>query len=98
MFGYRGDKWKPLHVITYKKGKDLRIMVWAVFWGFRNRTPLYIIGRDFESKKNRFSANSYIEVLNTHVQYIDNDICFMQDNASIYTVQKVKDWFREQQV
>jgi hypothetical protein len=31
VFEYRGDKWKLLHVITYKKGKDLRIIVWAVF-------------------------------------------------------------------
>ena len=97
-FGYRSDKWKPSHVTTYKKGKDLRIMVWAVFWGFGNRTPLYIMDRDFESKKNGFSANSYIEVLDVHVQYIDDDICFMQDNASIHTTQKVKDWFAEQRV
>jgi transposase len=25
-------------------------------------------------------------------------MCFMQDNASIHTTQKVKDWFAEQQV
>ena len=47
--------------------------------------------RDFESKKNEFSANSYIEVLNAHAQYINDETCFMQDNASIYTAQKVKD-------
>jgi hypothetical protein len=73
-------------------------MVWAAFWGFGNRTPLYIIERDFESKKNRFSANSYIDVLDAHAQYISNDTCFIQDNASIHTVQKVKDWFKEQKV
>lgn len=27
VFGYRSDKWKPSHVTTYKKGKDLCIMV-----------------------------------------------------------------------
>jgi transposase len=54
--------------------------------------------RDFESKKNGFSANSYIEVLDAHVQYMDDDIYFMQDNASIHTAQKVKDWFVEQRV
>lgn len=98
VFGYRADKWKPSHVTTYKKGKDLRIMVWASFWGFGNRTPLYIMDRDFESKKHGFSANSYIEVLDAHVQYMADDLCFMQDNASIHTAQKVKDWFREQRV
>jgi hypothetical protein len=98
VFGYRSDKWKPSHVTTYKKGKDLRVMVWAAFWGFGNRTPLYIMDRDFESKKNGFSANSYIEVLDAHAQYMSDNTCFMQDNASIHTAQKVKDWFREQKV
>ena len=67
VFGLRKDKWKLSHVTTYKKGKDLRVMVWAAFWGFGNRTPLYIIDRDFESKKGGFSANSYIEVLDANV-------------------------------
>jgi hypothetical protein len=53
---------------------------------------------DFKLKKNGFSTNSYIEVLNAHMQYMDNNMCFMQDNASIHTAQKVKDWFAEQQV
>jgi hypothetical protein len=98
MFGYRNDKWKPSHITTYKKGKDLRIMVWAAFWGNGNRTPLYIMDHDFKSKKNGFSVNSYIEVLDAHVQYITDDMCFIQDNASIHTAQKVKDWFKEQNV
>jgi DDE superfamily endonuclease len=54
--------------------------------------------RDFESKKHSFSANSYIEVLDANVQYMTDDICFMQDNASIHTAQSVKDWFKEQRV
>ena len=98
VFGYRSDKWKPSHVTTYKKGKNLHVMVWAAFWGFGNRTPLYIMDCDFESKKNRFSTNSYVEVLDTYAQYMSDDTCFMQDNASIHTAQKVKDWFREQKV
>jgi hypothetical protein len=97
VFGVRDDKWRPSHVITYKKGKDLRVMVWAAFWGTR-RTLLYIIDRDFESKKYRYSANSYIKVLDTHAQYIDNDLVFIQDNTSIHTAHKVRDWFREQRV
>jgi transposase len=98
VFGLRADKWKPSHVTTYTKGKDLRIMVWAAFWGAGNRTPLYIIDRDFESKKHGYSANSYIEVLDTNVQYMEDDMVFMQDNASIHTAIKVKDWFKEQRV
>lgn len=54
--------------------------------------------RDFESKKHGFSANSYIECLDANVQYMTDDTCFMQDNASIHTADKVRDWFREQRV
>jgi len=63
VFGVPADKWKPDFVETYRKGKDLRVMVWACFWGHGERSPLYIMDRDFESKKHGYSANSYIEVL-----------------------------------
>jgi hypothetical protein len=59
-------------------------MVWAAFWGNGNRTPLYIMERDFESKKGGFSANSYIEVLDAHAQYMSDNTYFMQDNTSIH--------------
>lgn len=41
-------------------------MVWGCFWD-TGRTPLYFMNRDFESKKHRYSANSYLEVLDTIV-------------------------------
>jgi hypothetical protein len=41
-------------------------MVWGCFWDI-GRTGLYLIDRDFESKKYRYSANSYIEVLDAIV-------------------------------
>lgn len=93
VFGDRKDKWKPEMVTTYKKGKDLRVMVWAAFWG-GGRTPLYIMDRDFESKKHGYSARSYIEVLDAQLlEYYTDDIVFMQDNASIHTAQAVRQWF-----
>ena len=42
-------------------------MVWGAFWDL-GRTNLYIIDRDFESKKYGYSANSYIEVLDAEVK------------------------------
>ena len=44
------------------KGKDMKIMVWAVFWGGRI-SDLYLLERDFEAKKMGYSANSYLDVL-----------------------------------
>jgi hypothetical protein len=56
--------------------------------------------RDFESKKHRYSAESYLEVLDAQVAPIFEELAqngdnynFMQDNASIHTAKKVKEWF-----
>jgi hypothetical protein len=95
-YGMASDKWKPGFVDTYRKGKDLRIMVWAMFWGTGKRSELYIIDRDFESKKNGYSAASYIEVLDAMLPgHYTDDLYFMQDNALIHTAKKVKQWFED---
>jgi hypothetical protein len=73
-------------------------MVWGCFWDI-GRTSLYLMDRDFESKKHRYSTNSYLEVLDAIVapaitEINDPGYIFMQDNASIYTAFTVRDWFR----
>jgi hypothetical protein len=74
-------------------------MVWGCFWD-DGRTRAYLMDRDFEAKKNGYSANSYLEVLDAEVRpaYEANDdpgYIFMQDNAFIHTASKVQDWFRD---
>jgi hypothetical protein len=55
------------------------------------------MGRDFESKKHGYSANSYLEVLEAEVEpmfeELDEGYLFMQDNASIHKAHKVMAWF-----
>jgi hypothetical protein len=94
VWGHSTDKWKPTHVETYKKGKGIRVMVSAAFWGKGERSDLLVLERDFESKKNGYSANSYLTLLEELVlpNYTD-DLVFMQDNAAIHTAKKVKAWF-----
>jgi hypothetical protein len=71
-------------------------MVWGIFWGDGQRLELYIINRDFKSKKHGYSANSYIEVLDAMLPgNYNKDLYFMQDNAPIYTANKVKKWFKD---
>lgn len=66
-------------------------MVWAAFWGNAERTPLYILERDWESKHGH-SARSHIEVLEDNLPYYYmDDLIFMQDNAPIHTAHKVRD-------
>ena len=71
----------------------MKVMVWGCFWDL-GRTSLYIIDRDFESLKYRYSTESYLEVLDTEVALVysslDPGYVFIQDNTSIYTARKVK--------
>jgi hypothetical protein len=52
----------------------MRIMVWAAFWSKGEYSKLFILEYNFELKKYRYSANSYIEVLENRVlkHYYDN--------------------------
>jgi transposase len=93
----KDDKWKPEFVETYKKSKDLSAMVWGCFWfvnGKIHRSDLYIMDRDFESKKHGYSARSYLEVLDDQMPRCwQPGLIFMQDNASIHTARTVQQWF-----
>ena len=58
-FGTPIQKWDPKMVTTYAKGKDISVMVWGCFWsknGVIERSDLYVLDRDFESKKHGYSA------------------------------------------
>ena len=74
-------------------------MVWGCFWDL-SRSDLYILDRDFEAKKHGYSANSYLQVLNDQVGPYYDDLddpgyIIMQDNASIHTAHKAREWFRD---
>ena len=62
VFGLFKDKWKPAIIKIYKLNKNIKIIVWGIFWE-SERSSLYIIDRDFKFKKFGYSANLYIEVL-----------------------------------
>jgi len=90
------EKWQPRIVQTYSTNKNMKVIVWGSFWD-NGRSNLYIIETDFESAKHRYSADSYLEVLEAEVAPIfstsENGYEFMQDNASIHRTYKVRDWF-----
>jgi hypothetical protein len=83
---------------TYNCYKNMKVMVWGCFWD-TGRTGLYLMDRDFEAKKHGYSANSYLEVLDAEVApayaSLDPGYIFMQDNASIHTAHKVRNWFSD---
>jgi hypothetical protein len=86
-------------VQTYGTNKNMKTMVWGAFWD-NGRSNLYIMDRDFESKKHGYSANSYLEVLDAELTPIWESLNlgyqFMQDNASIHCAHKVKAWFERE--
>jgi hypothetical protein len=91
------QKWQVGMVQTYGTNKNMKTMVWGAFWD-HGRSPLYIMDRDFESKKHGYSANSYLEVLDNSLlpifQGLEPGYEFMQDNASIHRANTVKAWFK----
>jgi hypothetical protein len=98
-FGVPVQKWNRDFISTYAKSKDISVMVWACFWwedGSIRRSELYIMDRDFESKKHGYSANSYLEVLDDQMPVCwSPGLEFMQDNASIHTAYAVRKWFTD---
>jgi len=87
------QKWDSDMIQEYKKGKDMKIMVWAAFSGKTGRSKLVIMSRDQEAKRQGYSANSYIKVLDEMMPDVyDGGMIFMQDNAPIHTANKVKRW------
>jgi transposase len=98
-FGILTQKWNKDFVQTYGKSRDISVMVWACFWwedGHIRRSDLYIMDRDFESKKSGYSARSYIEVLDDQIPKCwQPGLVFMQDNAPIHKARTVCRWFED---
>ena len=105
VFRIPDQKWDREMIQTYDVYKNLSIIVWGCFQDLR-RLDLYILDRDFKSKKYRYSANLYLKVLNSELLLQYNKIednkngvyIFIQDNAPIYTIYKVRDQFIDNKI
>lgn len=80
---------------SYPKGKGITVMVWGAFYA-GERSNLVLMARDPDSPRGGYSAGSYLEVL---IEYLltmwEPGLIFMQDNASVHTAKKVKEWLKE---
>ena len=73
-------------------------MVWGAIW-FGGRSDLVIMTRVGEAKRNGYSANSYLTVLNETIERCwQPGMTFMQDNAPIHTAKKVSQWFKDRAI
>jgi hypothetical protein len=90
-----GEKWKKEYIKPYTKGKGLCIMIWAAIWGSAH-SEITFLERDFESKKQGYSAKSYLEVLEANLFSIwEPGLEFMQDNAPIHSARQIQQWFKD---
>ena len=75
----------------YNKGKRPSIMIWAAFGGLSGQSDLFVLKRDPWSKKNGYTAWSYLNALEDAMPTLhEPGRSFMQDNAPIHTVKMVK--------
>ncbi len=89
------QKWDRDKVMEISNEKAFSIMIWEAFWG-SERSNLYLLDRNFESKKHGYSAVFYIQILNHNLAGIwKSELVFMQNNASIHRARKSKLWFQE---
>ena len=94
-FGYPYEKQHLDKVSEYLKGKQGTVMVWAAIGGTgttRRRSELIIMERNAESKKNGYTAASYLNTLYQGLLPIYNNKLYMQDNAPIHTAHVVRAW------
>ena len=72
-------------------------MVWACFWFIEGkicRSELYLLNRDFKSKKHGYSVRSYLKVLDDQMPRCwEPRLVFIQDNTPIYIAYTVRQWF-----
>ena len=95
VFRYPNEKWNKEMINPYKKGKGVSVMVWAAFWS-RERSNLHRMVRDMDSRRQGYSAASYIDVLEENIPQIwEPGLLFMQDNAPIHTAHAVRNWFND---
>jgi hypothetical protein len=67
-------------------------MVWGCFWDDKRTRP-YLIDQDFETKKNRYSANNYLEVLDIEIRLVykaNNNLGYIFIQDYILSIQPIK--------
>jgi hypothetical protein len=86
------QKWDKEMISSYKKGKDISVMIWGAIW-IRGCSDITFMQRDLHSKEG-YSAASYVTVLDDQLPRCwEPGMIFMQDNAPIHKAGVVLRWF-----
>ena len=77
-------------ISTYKKGKDISVMIWGAIW-IGERLDVVLLERDPDAPHRGYSAISYLDILDEQLPTIyEPGMIFMQDNAPIHTARLIK--------
>jgi transposase len=92
---HTGQQFDKDKVDPYNKSKGVRVMVWGSICD-HDRSDLIILQRDISSKRQGYTALSYIAALELGLPLIwQPDRIYQQDNAPIHTANKTKKYFEE---
>jgi transposase len=92
------EKWEKDCIAPFHKGPDVKLMVWACFWGRNKGTFVPIILRSVDQWVYRDLLESCLLPVLQRVQDTIGDPVFMQDNARVHTARHVTDWLDENNV
>ena len=96
VFKHKSEGFNPDLVKGVRKGKDIRVMVWAAFSGHL-RSKVLVLPGDPLSARQGVTARVYLDMLKEELPSLrfDNDCVFMQDNAAIHKAHIVMNWLSE---
>ena len=97
-FGYPSEKYNYNKVSEYPKGKQGSVMVWCSIGGSSRKSDLLIMERDENSRRNGYTAQSYLQILREGLRPVYDGETFMQDNAPIHTANATNAWFRRNHI
>ena len=70
-------------------------MVWGAFYS-QTRSNLVPMERDMDSPAAGYTATSYLDIFEEYLPTIwEPGLIYIQDNASVYTARKVRNWLAE---
>ena len=79
------EKWEKDCINGVRKGPDVKLMVWACFWGNKNGLMVPIMAESFNRWEYIDSLKSSLLPTYRELNHTIGDPVFMQDNARVYT-------------
>lgn len=95
---YKGQRFDPINIDPYDKGRDILVMVWAAIQLYK-RLEIGFMERDMEAPRHGYTSWSYTQILDDNLALIySHGTLYQQDNASIHTAEETIEWFENYRI